>query len=1012
MTPTSVDGTPLPVVQEPAWACGLCVKPATWCKGCPREVGCKETPFHFVDGRIHGQPDIILVAEAPVVPRAISAQELHLPFRDDAGKLVTKALDSVRAENPKYTKLTIAKTYAVMCTSNAGDKDVPKGVADRCKSFLLQGLTQATSTGKKPVIVAMGMTAVKALGIKAAKLKDIQGRILHDVELQGMKFDVVVTISTKQLIAMAGVYATFYNDLRRAFEVTVGEAPIQVPIEELTKNYVFPKTIQEVRELCEMVLNYAENGKPPESWSIAFDTETNTKFAHRAKLKPLCVSFAWATGKACAIPLWHKETPYDPEQAVPYIKAVLESKKPKSMHHGKFDLKVCRKMGWTVNGYAWDTMLGEHCLEEDKKGLYGLKELTKRFHPEFAGYADYLHEIQEKLEGDSQLDNIRKAQKAKEDAEVDEITGQKKGKKAKALANDRGFEDIPLNVLLPYAAIDTDITRRLSMNQIVRIFDEEKKIVETRKVQQADRYRPYPIPKPCQDPMPVKGAVTRIAVPTAKVLSEMEYTGVPVDRKYLGELQHNLTKVIDDAEAALYRMAGKTSDDLKLKAPAQIANILFSEGFIHPETGKRTYYPPVEINGKKAMTATGQLQTTEKVMKYLTARYGCPFSAQKLIYSKAVKARDTFCRNVWDLSEADGRLHTNYNQHGTCTYRLSSNDENMQNIPKRLAGYSIKKIFTTSDDSYVFVNADGKSAEVKIFTAYSGDEALARSLNEGQDTHCFFASKIIEEVRRTSMDAEAVLSAMGLTDDQGHDSLRLTYEDFAAREQLKLTNPKYGEKLDKFRTAVKRVVFGILYGAGPAKIAETIGIRQDQAQAIIDMLFQLFPSIPAYMERTKWEMRTFGYVETFFGHRRRFAVKGATGYLRSRAERQCVNFKIQSTSSDIVMGRLVACRDPLVHDLKGRLLLTVHDSIGFEIPKKYITQLPDFVDRYLNVKRNTLYSWLPVDFSWDFEVGPNYGELKPYDAYIQNKDIQEIINAAAEAYTEEEVRLELASDED
>jgi DNA polymerase I-like protein with 3'-5' exonuclease and polymerase domains/uracil-DNA glycosylase len=1006
------DESAILTASGPAWSCALCVKPATWCHGCPREQGCKETPYHFVDGRIQGQPDIILIAEAPVVPRITSATEQHKPFADDAGKLVTRALESVRGESEKYKNLQIAKTYAVLCTSNQGDKDPPKGVLDRCKAFLHQGLEQVVATGKKPVLIAMGMSAVKALGIKAAKLKDVQGRILSGVQVGEHTYDVIITISTKQLIAMAGMYATFYNDIKRAFEVCVGDAPVQVPLSELTKDYIFPKTVQEVREVCEMIQNYSENGKPPETWSISFDTETNTKFAHRAKLKALCVSFSWATGKACAIPLWHKDTPYDPQLVMPYIQAVLESKKPKTMHHGKFDLKVARKLGFKINNWVWDTMLGEHALEEDKKGQYGLKELTKRFFPQFAGYADYLHELLEKLEGDSQLDNLRKAEKVKQDAELESLTGFKKGKKAKALENDRGFEDLPLETLLPYAAIDTDITRRLSLNQMVRIVEEEKKIIALKKVQAVDRYRPFPIPSLVKTPMPTKAAVVANSVPTAKVLSEMEYDGVPVDRDYLAGLQKNLTKVIDAAEANLYKMAGRGPDDLKLKSGAAIANILFSEGFIHPETGKRTFYPPVIINGREARTDKGQLQTTEKVMKFLVAAYKCPFSSQKLIFSKAVKARDTFCRNVWDLSSLDSRLHTNYNQHGTCTFRLSSNDENMQNIPKKLAGYSIKKVFTTTDDSMVFVNADGKSAEVKIFTAYSGDEALAASLNAGQDTHSFFASAIVEEVRRTSQDAEEVLRAMNLTDDQGRDSYRLTYEDFAAREDIKLKNAKYGEILDKFRTAVKRVVFGILYGAGAKKIAETIGISKDQAQAIIDMLFRLFPSIPAYMERTKWEMRTFGYVETFFGHRRRFAVKGATNYLRSRAERQCVNFKIQSTSSDIVMGRLVACRDPLVHDLKGRLLLTVHDSIGFEIPKKYITQLPDFVDRYLNVKRNTLYPWLPVDFSWDFEVGPSYGELQPYKAYIQNDEIKDIINAAEEAYSEEDIEAELSSDED
>lgn len=994
---------------ETKWECGLCPKPkpASWCSGCARECGTKESPFHFVDAKITGTPDILVVSEAPVVPRIGLLHEVHTPYRDDAGKLVTKALDSVRSEKPEYRNLSLGKTYAVLCTSNQGDKEPSKAVLDRCKIFLHQGLSELAQKGCRPTIIAMGMAAVKALGIKAAKLEDIQSRILPGVQIGDHTYDVVVTISTKMLVSMAGYYSIFYNDLRRAFEIRTAGVMEQVPMEKLTQGYAFPKTVQEVRELCEHILNYSENGAPPENWSISVDTETNTLFPHRDTLKVLCVSFAWATGKACAIPLWHAETPYNPEDVVPYIQAVLASRKPKSFHHGKYDLKVFRKLGWEVCNYSWDTMLGEHALEEDKKGQYGLKSITKVHWPEFAGYADHLHELLEKEEGGSQLENIRKAEKAKAEEDEAILTGKKKPGKRKKGEDTGGFEAIPLNTLLPYAAIDTDITRRLSLNQLKRIQAEEAQIVAKKKLVAADRRRDpkkYPIPNVCPTPMPTRAAVIKMSVPVAKVLSEMEYDGVPVDREYLGKtLIPNLTKVIDTSEAKLYSMAG---GDVKLKSAAAVANILFNTGYIHPETGKRITHSTDGV----PRTGKGQLQTTEKVLKYLNARYGCPFSTEKLTFAKAVKARDTFCANVWALSKFDSRLHTNYNQHGTCTFRLSSNDENMQNIPKKLANSNIKKIFRTSDDSMVFVNADGKSAEVKIFTAYSGDKALAQSLNDGQDTHSFFASKIVLEVRMTSEDPEKVLQAMNLCDEQGRDSYRLTYEDFAARDEIKLKNPKYGEILDKFRTAVKRVVFGILYGAGPKKIAETIGISQTQAQAIIDMLFRLFPSIPAYMDRTKWEMREFGYVETFFGHRRRFAVKGATGYLRSRAERQCVNFKIQSTSSDIVLSRLVACRDALHHDLRGRLLLTVHDSIAFEVPKKYVTQIPDFIDRYLNVKRNTLYPWLPVDFSWDFELGPSYGEPKPYNAYIQNQDIQEIINAAEEAYSDEEVYAELADD--
>lgn len=963
--------------------CHLCPhpKPASWCNGCPRERDC-----HFVDARVNGPADVLIVTESPVMGRLVDVQRIHMPYTDDGGKLIKAAVSDLKSRHADLSMTRVQMSYAVLCTS----KDDPnKETIDRCKGFLHGSIAKATEDkNKTPVILAMGMTAVRALGIKAAKLKDVQSRILPGVEINGTTYTVIPTLSTKMLVSMAGMYNIFLNDLTRAFQIAMSSGvPTTTPIEELTKNYIIPATAAEARDLCDLILGYSENDVPPENWAISTDTETNTLFPHRDTLRMLCVSFAWATGRAGAIPLWHPETPYDPEEVVAHIKRLLASRKPKSLHNAKFDLKVFMKYGWQLENFIWDTMLAEHALEEDKKGQYGLKEMTRINYPEFAAYADRLHEALLKEEGDSQLDNIRKKKKAAEDS--------KKPKKKKK-GEDGGFEKIPLKDLLPYAAIDTDMTRRISLKQLARIRVEDAKVREVRELLKRDRRAKYALPALCKALSPTKHVVQTEAVPLVPALARMEFGGVRVDRPYLAQLQEKLGTVVENAEKELYLMAG--NPELKLNHAADIANVLFSEGYIHPETGQRTFYPPVSF------TAKGQMQTTEKVLKYLVARYECPFSAKKLIYSKAYKAKNTFCANVDALSAMDGFLHTNYNIHGTATRRLSSNDENMQNIPKELAGFSIKKIFIPSDpDSQVFVNCDAKNAEVRIFSAYSGDQDLIRSINDGLDTHAFFASKIVEAVR-AEPGAKEVLESMNLDD-----SMPLTYEDFAARDDIAQIDKKYGKMLDKFRTAVKRVVFGILYGAGPAKIAETIGISKSQAQAIIDMLFRMFPSIPSYIEKTKWELHQMGFVETFFGVRRRFAVKGATGYLRSRAERQAVNFKVQSTSSSIVLACLIALEEPLQRDIGGRLLLTVHDSIGFEWPKKYLSQLSDFVDYHLVKKTTAKYPWLPVQFKWDFELGPSYGELKPYKTYMENTQKIEKRNEAEEAYSEEEVRLELAS---
>lgn len=982
--------------ETPRLACAVCqVKPAAWCSGCPREQTC-----HFVDTRIKTTADVIIITESAATPRLYNVANIHRGYTDDAGALVVKAISTLRADDDTFKNLVVEKTYSVMC---AGE-DPNKATIDRCKTFLHQGLTLANAGRKKtPILVAMGMSAVKALGIKAASLKEVQSRVLTGVMIDDVAYTVVVTISTKMLVAMAGLYTTFYGDLRRAMQLATMEEAPKKDIAELTKEYHFPKTVEEVRDLCRYIVNYTEGEASPEKWAISVDTETNTLFAHRDGLQLLCISVAWGNGKAAAIPLWHKETPYKPEDVIPYVRELLICLKPKIFHNAKYDSKVFRKMMLEVFNLAWDTMLGEHSLEEDKRGQYGLKPLTRVFFPEFTEYADKLHELLSKEEGDSQLDNIRKKQKDAGDAEaalLDVATPgiKKKISKKKKKGEGGGFENIPLAELLLYAAVDTDMTRRLAGLQVKRIGAEEASYRNSRVMQNRDRTRRFPVPFLCQQPEPVRNLVKTLSVPLSEVLGRMEFKGIKVDRPYMDDLDEKLDKVVTDTERELYVLANK--NDLKLNSAAALANILFSEGFIHPTTGVRTFYPAVTFTKKN------QAQTTEKVLKFLVAKYACPFSSKILIYKKAYKAKNTFIANVRDLSEIDGFLHTNYNIHGTGTGRLSSSDENMQNVPKKLAGYSIKKIFIPDDTSMAFVNCDAKGAEVRIFSAYSQDQELIKSLNDGMDTHCFFADAIVSAVRAES-GATEVLESMGL-DNQ----YPLTYDDFNAREKIRATNPTYGEMLDKFRTAIKRVVFGILYGAGSKKIAETIGINLSQAQAIIEMLFQLYPSIPAYIERTKWELNTFGLVETYFGRRRRFAVKGATGFLRSRAERQAVNFKIQSTSSDIVLSSLIEIEKPLERDLGGRLLLTVHDSIGFQLPKKYVSQLPAFVDQYLNIKARTKYPWLPVEFKWDFELGPSYGELKPFDTYVAGLTPEEIRNDVKEAYTEEEVKIELASTED
>lgn len=346
-----------------------------------------------------------------------------------------------------------------------------------------------------------------------------------------------------------------------------------------------------------------------------------------------------------------------------------------------------------------------------------------------------------------------------------------------------------------------------------------------------------------------------------------------------------------------------------------------------------------------------ELQVTDEIKRYNvpnenpeTVAVVCdtPRMAQDIRFSNTRIASIEYLgvQDVWDLTVP---VDASYVAQGLVNH--NSSDMNMQNLPYYLAGWNIKKMFIPDSDEFVIVNVDYKGAEVRVFTAYAHDVNLINALRNGMDMHSYFAHKVFGR----------------------------PYAQYAARND---------PQLEAERTRIKRVVFGILYGAGPMKISESIGVSFDEARALIAMLYEMFPAIKRYAELIEYEVITNGYVETHFHRRRRFPLSKVSRH-RSRAVRQARNFKIQSTSSDIVISQLIEIDEPLCNQFPGaRLLLTVHDSMVFQFPKSHILQLKEFVLYYAEQRVAEKFPWLPVPFKVDIEVGPSYGECMDIDKYI------------------------------
>ena len=148
---------------------------------------------------------------------------------------------------------------------------------------------------------------------------------------------------------------------------------------------------------------------------------------------------------------------------------------------------------------------------------------------------------------------------------------------------------------------------------------------------------------------------------------------------------------------------------------------------------------------------------------------------------------------------------------------------------------------------------------------------------------------------------------------------------------------------------------------------------EEQCQAYLDGFFVAYPGVKTYMEETKQFVERFHYTYTYTGRRRRFPIAAYSRAEASRMGRQAVNARIQTTSSDTVMRNLVDVHNWLQSEGLGRILLTVHDSIVFQV-KEDVHGIMPVLKKIITEDTAERCPWLPVEWKFDVGCGPNYGD--------------------------------------
>ena len=382
------------------------------------------------------------------------------------------------------------------------------------------------------------------------------------------------------------------------------------------------------------------------------------------------------------------------------------------------------------------------------------------------------------------------------------------------------------------------------------------------------------------------GVYRDIEMPVARVLSEMEITGIAVDKSVLQSQFDSLTEEVDAIAREAYAIIGH---EVNLASPKQLQTVLFEE---------------LGMQGTKSVK-TG-FSTNAEALTTLFEQTEHPFLERLLAHRDSTKLRQ-ITETLLKAVEADGRIHTTYSQTGTSTGRLSSENPNLQNIPiKTERGQRLRSAFVAGEGFETLLTADYSQIEMRIMAHLSEDEGLIEAFNIGEDLHNFVGARLY------GVEPSEVSGAM--------------------------------------RSKVKAMSYGLVYGLSEYGLARQLRISGSEAKQLMADYFARFGGVKRYLDQVVQLAKANGFTTTVYGRRRPFPdLNSKIFQIRENARRAALNAPIQGTAADIMKLAMIAVREEMVaKQLKSQLLLQVHDELVFAVAPGELEVLKEIAVRQMS----------------------------------------------------------------
>lgn len=708
----------------------------------------------------------------------------------------------------------------------------------------------------------------------------------------------------------------------------------------MESRYAIIKSFSQVKKLVKACLK---------TGIASIDYETNAEGIYNKTFRPTILSVTFQVGSGVSIPLCHHEydNPHWKKWLLYFGRKVVENPKVTKVGWNlKFDLQIFELYGIYVRGTVLDGMLMKYLLNEERPN--DLKSMVRRYLPEHGDY--------------------EKADK------FDKIPWDKK----------------PLEQLCKYGCQDTDYTLRLSM-----FF--ENKLIEIGM---------YPL-------------LRHLIMPASRVLQHAEKTGLYLDRKFNQELlesykpkidqatsgclnlprvkrfsrwliQERISKYISSIERELEDLdysdpkdarkiasreqkisnirAGvfttkkelELTRDINLGSPVDLPMLLYSE--------KGFKFPIIKYTKDKTTNRdTDKPSTDEDTLVELQLSIKNPESPKAIFLDNLLKLRGlkkmytTYIEGWHDKVQDDSKLHGRFLIHGTTSGRLSSQEPNLQQIPKTSVDPNIKKQLVAPDGK-LYMALDYSQAELRIMAHLSGDETYLEAFAKGQDPHLAIAAK----------------------------KYGVSYEE-AYKAYSDEQHPDHNLWKNR-RKQAKQICFGIIYGIQKKLLAVKLSdpkagiiVTPDEAHQQLNEFFYEHPKIKKFMIHQEKVLIKHGYIKSLFGRKRRLPqVYSDNEQEAAYAVRLSVNMPCQSAASDM---NLFASVLNYWKMRQGKLpfmqeTCNVHDATYYLVRPEYINTwvVHEIWEtcRNPNTKEYFNFQIDDVNMSMDFVIGRSMAEELPF----------------------------------